>query len=839
MMKVFELAKKLGIEAKEFADKLKEMGIEVRTHASNLSEEDIKKIQNFFGAEGKAPVVEKRVKPTVIRRRTGSVPPPPEPPETPKEELQSKPSEEIAASVPVDSESVPSKDPSLEPVVPPTVLPPAKTGPSKEVAKELVSPKKEGSETPGVKTAKVLDQRIQLDLDEEAKRKARKKRLGGVVEEDEKKLRRRVLARTGGDLFGDLTDTTERLIGTSRKKRRTTLQRTGGGKKTDITVPKPSKRIIKMADAVAVGELAHRMGVKGTELIQRLVKMGSLVTLNQTIDFDTASLVAHEFGFEMQQEVFREQEVLPTTPTLGSADLKSRPPVVTVMGHVDHGKTTLLDAIRETRVADKEAGGITQHIGAYAVATPKGDVVFLDTPGHEAFTAMRARGAKITDIVILVVAADDGVMPQTREAIDHAKAAHVPIIVAINKIDKPGADPEKVKRGLAEVGLVSEEWGGENIFVPVSAKQRKGVDALLEMILLQAEVLELKANPSQRAFGTVIEAKLEKGRGPVVTVIVQQGTLKVGDIAVCGVTQGRVRALQNDRGERIQQVGPSYPTEVLGLSELPGAGETFSVVANEEDARGVIENRLQQRKGAVESKGSKTTLEDLYRRLKEGQIKELQVVLKADVMGSVEAIEQVLQRLGTEQVQIDIIHKGVGNVTENDVLLASASDAVVIGFNVRSDGKARDTAKQEGVEIKLYDIIYELVDEVRKAMEGLLDPIAQEVLLGHAEVRELFNVSKMGTIAGCFVTDGKIARSARIRVRRGKETMFEGKIRSLKRFKDDVREVVNGFECGIGVENFDDIRVGDSLEAFAIEEIAAKLDQIRKERLDSTEEKDS
>ncbi|MBI4208384.1 MAG: translation initiation factor IF-2 [Deltaproteobacteria bacterium] len=816
MMKVFELAKKLGIEAKELIDKLKEMGIEVRTHASNLSEEDIKKIQSFFGAEGKAPVVEKRIKSTVIRRRAGSVPPP-EPLETPKEELQSKPSEEIAPSVPVHLEPVPSKSSPLEPVAPPTALSPAKSEPSSEG----ISPKKEVSVTPGVKTAKVLDQRIQLDLDEEAKRKARKKKLGGLVEEDEKKLRRRVLARTGGDLFGDLTDTTERLIGTSRKKRRTPLQRVG--KKTDITTPKASKRIIKMANSVAVGELAHRMGIKGTELIQKLVKMGSLVSLNQSIDFDTASLVAHEFGFEMQQEVFREQEVLPTTPTVDSVDLKPRPPVVTVMGHVDHGKTTLLDAIRETRVADKEAGGITQHIGAYAVATPKGDVVFLDTPGHEAFTAMRARGAKITDIVILVVAADDGVMPQTREAIDHAKAAHVPIIVAINKIDKPGADPEKVKRGLAEVGLVSEEWGGENIFVPVSAKQRKGVDTLLEMILLQAEVLELKANPSQRAFGTVVEARLDKGRGPVVTVIVQQGTLKVGDIAVCGVTQGRVRALQNDRGERIQQVGPSYPTEVLGLSELPSAGETFSVVANEEDAREVMENRLQQRKGAIEQKGSKTTLEDLYKRLKEGKIKELQVVLKADVMGSVEAIEQVLQRLGTEQVRIDIIHKGVGNVTENDVLLASASDAVVIGFNVRSDGKAKDTAKQEGVEIKLYEIIYELVDEVRKAMEGLLEPIAQEVLLGHAEVRELFKVSKMGTIAGCFVTDGKIARSARIRVRRGKETMFEGKIRSLKRFKDDAREVANGFECGIGVENFDDIQVGDFLEAFAIEETAAKL----------------
>lgn len=821
-MRVYELAKQLRVESKELIDRLKEIGIEVRTHVSHLSSEDVRKAKELLGLKEQEAVVEKRVRSTIIRRRAKRAvveASPAEESEAPKGEAK-----EVAEEIPTEAKPVLKKEKTA--LSPQVLESTEERKPQEESALRKRGgevPEGEPKPEPSLKIKPIIPSLPKADIskffEEEEKKREKRKKIGDRSEED-RKLRRRVVSRRRQDIFGDLSSS-EVLVEPLRKKRRV-VQRPP--KKTDITTPKASKRVVKISDTIVVSELARRMGVKGSALIQKLIQMGSRVTLNQSIDVDTATVVAHEFGYEVQNVAFSEEGFLPTAPQADSAELRSRPPVVTVMGHVDHGKTSLLDAIRSANVMEKEAGGITQHIGAYSVKTPRGEVTFIDTPGHEAFTAMRARGAQVTDIVVLVVAADDGVMPQTREAIDHARAAQVPMVVAINKIDKATADPERVKRELAEIGLVPEEWGGDVIFVPVSAKQREGIDQLLEMLLLQAEILELKANPSQMAMGTVIEAKLEKGRGIVTTVVVQQGTLRTGDTIVCGVCSGRVRALQNDRGERIQEAGPSSAVEVLGLDSLPSVGETLAVVEGEKRAREIVGHRMEQRRAAGgEVRGAKTTLEDLYQRLQEGVAKELKIVLKADVVGSVEAIQQVLQRLSTDSVRIEVIRMGAGNITENDVLLASASDAVVIGFNVGCEGKAKRVAKDEGVEIKFYDVIYELTDDVRKAMEGLLEPIQKEVVVGHAQVREVFKVSKAGTIAGSFVTDGKMARNARIRVQRQGKSVFDGKIGSLKRFKDDVREVPSGFLCGIGIESFDDIQIGDVLEAYTIEEISAKL----------------
>ena len=504
-------------------------------------------------------------------------------------------------------------------------------------------------------------------------------------------------------------------------------------------------------------------------------------------------------------------------------DLKPRPPVVTIMGHVDHGKTSLLDAIRTANVTAGEAGGITQHIGAYDVELEGKKITFLDTPGHEAFTAMRARGAKATDIVILVVAADDGVMPQTKEAINHSKAAGVPIIIAINKMDKPDANPERVKQELTEFELVPEEWGGETIFVEVSAKQHTNLDQLLEMILLQAEVLDLKANPDKRAKGVVVEARLDKGRGPVATVLVQEGTLKIGDPIVTGVHFGRVRTMTNDRGDRLEEAGPSIPVEVTGLSGVPDAGDAFHSVEDEKAAKDVAQHRQQKLREAELAKTSKISLEQLYARIQQGDVKELKVILKGDVQGSVEAVKDSLLKLSTEACRLVVIHTGVGGIIESDVSLASASDAIVLGFNVRPEPKAASLAESEGVDIRLYNIIYDAVADIRDAMEGLLAPTLQEKYLGRAEVRETFSVSKVGMIAGCYVTDGKLLRGSQVRLLRDNVVVWQGKMSSLKRFKDDVREVATGYECGIGLENYNDIKVGDVIEAFEIEAIKTTL----------------
>jgi translation initiation factor IF-2 len=592
-------------------------------------------------------------------------------------------------------------------------------------------------------------------------------------------------------------------------------------KKTEITTPKAIKRRIKIGDTISVGELAKRMGVKAGEVINKLIGMGVMATINQSIDYDIASLVTSEFSFQVEKaEVDFDESTLKVAAS--PENLKPRAPVVTIMGHVDHGKTSLLDAIRQSNVIDGEAGGITQAIGAYHVNINNRDIVFLDTPGHEAFTAMRARGAKVTDIVVLVVAADDGVMEQTIEAINHSKVAGVPIIVAVNKIDKPGAEPDKIRQGLSEHGLLSEQWGGDTIFCEVSAKKKQGIEELLEMILLQADVMELKADPNLPAHGIIIESKLDRGRGPVATVLIQEGTLKESDSFVSKTEYGRVRAMVNDQGHRVNEAGPAMPVEVIGFSSVPQVGAEFFGVDDDKKAREIADYWIRKAREKELSASSKITLEQLYQKIKEG-VKDFNVIIKADVRGSIEAITDALNKLSTDDVKLKIIHSSAGAISETDVLLASASNAIIIGFNVRPDARVAEIAEQEGVEIKLYDIIYNVISDVRAAMEGLLEPEYKEVVQGRAEVRELFKVPKIGTIAGCHVTDGKIPRSANLKLLRDSVVVFDGKILSLKRFKDDAKEVLAGFECGIGIEGFNDIHVGDVIEAYISEKIERKL----------------
>jgi translation initiation factor IF-2 len=599
------------------------------------------------------------------------------------------------------------------------------------------------------------------------------------------------------------------------------------GKQTEITEMAEHKKVIRIEETITVAELSQTMGVKSSELIRKLVAGGKMVTINQPIDFDTASLLALEFGWKVEKVGFEIEEFLPEVEDKPE-DLQSRPPVVTIMGHVDHGKTSLLDAIRKAHVAEGEAGGITQHIGAYSVEVVGSDggeanITFLDTPGHEAFTAMRARGANATDIAVLVVAADDGVMPQTIESINHAKAAEVQIIVAINKIDKPGAQPERIKQQLNEHGLVAEDWGGDVMMVPVSARTGQGLEKLLESILLQAEVMELKANPVKPPKGVVIEAKLEKGRGPVATVLVQEGTLRVGDPIVTGIYSGRVRALMNEHGEQVDDVPPGFPVEVLGLDGAPVAGDEFNVVEDEQAAATIADHRKLKAREKDLSKSGRMTLEDLLQKSKKDEAKELRLIIKADVGGSVEALKASMIKLSTPKVRVAVIHSGVGNVTESDVMLASASKALVIGFNTKSESGSAETAAQKGVEIKHYSIIYEALDDVKLAMEGLLESIIKEKALGKAKVQALFNVPKLGTIAGSSVIDGKITRTALVRVQREQKPIFTGKIASLRRFKDDVKEVDKGFECGIGIEGFNELKEGDIIEAYELETIRPSL----------------
>jgi translation initiation factor IF-2 len=595
--------------------------------------------------------------------------------------------------------------------------------------------------------------------------------------------------------------------------------------KGEVTVPKAIKRRVKVGESITVGELAKRMGIKSGAIIKQLLQMGMVANINYPIDFDSATIVAGEFGYEVEHATMQEEDLLAVAPRQEGV-AKARPPVVTIMGHVDHGKTSLLDAIRRTRVTEGEAGGITQHIGAYYVNLPEkqGEVVFLDTPGHEAFTAMRARGAKVTDLVVLVVAADDGVMEQTTEAINHAKAAGVPLVVAVNKIDKPNANPERVKRELSQAGVVSEEWGGDVLFAEVSAKQRLGIKELLEKILLQAEILDLKAFADVPASGRIIESRLDKGRGPVGTVLVQEGTLKPGDYFVCGPQYGRVRALFDDRGEKVEEVPPGLPAEVQGFSGVPDAGDEFLVLEDERKAKQIAMMRQHKLREASLARISRVTLEKLYQQVRDGAVKELKMVLKADVHGSIEALAKALSELGTADIKVSMIHAGLGEVSENDIMLASASDAIVVGFNVRANPKALALAEQEQVDVRFYDIIYNLLQDIHAALEGLLEPIVEEKVMGRAEVRQVFSITKVGTIAGCMVLDGKMERNSLARVlRKGKTVSEGGKINSLKRFKDDVKEVQSGYECGIGIDRFNDYKVGDIIEAYTQEKVKAVL----------------
>ncbi|MFH0902393.1 MAG: translation initiation factor IF-2, partial [Pseudomonadota bacterium] len=593
---------------------------------------------------------------------------------------------------------------------------------------------------------------------------------------------------------------------------------------TQITTPAEHKRIIKIEETIAVSEMARQMGIKATEVLKKLWSMGMVgVNINQSIDFETAALLSGEFGYEVQNVAFQETSFLADAHD-APEDLVPRPPVATVMGHVDHGKTSLLDVIRHTDVAAGEAGGITQHIGAYRVsAAGIGDVVFLDTPGHEAFTAMRARGAHATDIVVLVVAADDGVMPQTAEAINHARDAKVPIVVAVNKIDKPQANPERVRQQVSEHGLIPEEWGGDTMFVDVSAYSKVGIDKLLEALQLQAELLELKANPKKPAKGIIVEARLDRNRGPMATVLVQEGTLRVGDIVVSGEHLGKVRALLNDKGSNVNEAGPSTPVELLGLDGVPEAGDVLNAVSDEKAAKSIIEHRREQRRKKELAASGKVSLENILEKIQEGHVKELKVVLKADVQGSAEALREALTKQSADQVKVNVIQAGVGGITESDVNLAKAGGAVIIGFHVRPAGKAAQLAEQEGVDIKLYDIIYEALDDVKKAMVGLLAPIKKERALGKAEIRQVFSIPKIGTVAGCIVVDGKITRNALIRLVRDSVQIYSGKLGSLRRFKDDVREVVHGYECGTTVEGYNDVKVGDIIEAYDVIEEAPTL----------------
>jgi translation initiation factor IF-2 len=719
---------------------------------------------------------------------------------------------------------------------PPSAIPPAtpeaREAPQREDKKEAVSAqapreaapeiKKEPAQKPALKIVKEIIPAKAVEKPakwEPEKAKIKGKKPVEVVMEELPSARKKAFIKK-------LVDKKDRREDSDREERATKWkdgkrQVAAKMKKTVITTPKAIKRRIKVGEVITVGELAKKMGVKASEVINKLIGLGLMVTINQSIESDVATLIAGEFGYQVDSVGTEYDESLQKVEP-SSENLKTRAPVVTIMGHVDHGKTSLLDAIRQTNVIAGEVGGITQAIGAYHVRIKDRDIVFLDTPGHEAFTAMRARGAHVTDIVVLVVAADDGVKDQTIEAINHARVAGVPIIVAVNKIDKPGADPGKIKQVLSDYNLVSEQWGGDTIYCEVSAKKKQGIEELLEMILLQADVMDLRADPNRPARGVIIEAKLDRGRGPVATVLIEEGTLREGDAFVSKTEFGKVRALINDQGERVEEGGPSMPVEVIGFSRVPQVGAEFICVEDEKKARSIGEYWIRKERERELSKSSKITLEQLYQKIKEG-VKELNVIIKGDVQGSIEAMTDALNKLSTADIKLKIIHSSTGAITETDVMLASASNAIIIGFNVRPDSRVTGIAEQEGVEIKLYEVIYDVIADVKAAMEGLLEPIYKETVIGRAEVKELFKVPKLGTIAGSYVTGGKIARNANLKLVREGVQIYDGKLLSLRRFKDDAKEVMEGFECGIGIEGFNDIRVGDIIEAYINEQIERKL----------------
>ena len=854
-MRVYELAKKLGMENRVLIPELKKLGVSVSSHSSTLEEDIVQKVLDKLAAKStsqgtgierevgaklaehtsrgktvaaKGPVVEEPLKPDkrriLIKRKKedepieailstsiGETEHSAQPASSSLVTTPTQPVDLLATEGPVDLSHPVKEDPDE---VAPSAPVPLDVKPEAPLAKPTITPAIPGVATPESVTSKKKSMAFEAIEAEALKEKLKKAKKTGRPKDEQQDVKLREDAARWQDL---------RAIPVQRRDDRSKHVHHS----TPGEITKPRRKSVKVTPRTTVKEFAELIGQRPADIVRKLMDMGQMLTFHQPMSLDAASIFAEESGIKVEVSVEKiGDELLQDIIETGDDERpEPRPPVVTIMGHVDHGKTSLLDAIRQTKVAEGEAGGITQHIGAYTVSVRGKQVTFLDTPGHEAFTAMRSRGAKVTDIVILVVAADDGVMPQTIEAINHAKAAGVPLIVAMNKIDKPTANPDRVKNALSEHGLISEAWGGDTIMVEVSAKEKMGLDTLLEMILLQAEVLELKADPHRQAKGTVIEAKIERGRGPVATVLVQSGTLRVGDAYVVGTFSGRVRALLSDRGEKAQQAGPSIPVEVIGLPGVPSAGDVFHVVSNERVAREIAEERAQKRRAAELTGPAKVTLDDLFAKIQEGSVKELAIVIKADVQGSSEALAGAVEKLSTNAVKLRVIHNGVGGVMESDVLLASASRAIIIGFNIRPEPKAAALAEQQGVDIRLYTIIYDAIADIKAAMEGLLEPTLKERVLGRVEVRQVFTIPKVGAVAGAYVIDGTISRSSvGVRVIRDNVVVYQGKLGSLRRFKDDVREVQQGYECGLSVENFNDVKSGDIIEAYTVDKIAAKLE---------------
>jgi translation initiation factor IF-2 len=916
--RVYELARELNMTNKSLLDKISSLDLGLNSHMSTLDDDIEARIRHYIQGGTEPSLVEKRVQPTVIRRRRKVAKAPQEELETPAAEekvepeieSQAEPQVEVtmkeaepeppveavedqapeavaaeepsepepepqpaaeetpmeaqpaveAASPPVEPAEAPAEEPiteapaeeeeapeaALEPAIEPEEKP---TEAQKEPPVEpQAKPKKKKKET-AAKIIKLPDKPVQptapqepetapVELsakpateeaaatpaaEERGKKKTRKR---GAVEEDKAQDKRFVKKKTsfrkkevieGAELYSNRQRPRKGRKGAKAKA-------VPMGQKTQITTAKAIKRRVKIDETIVLSDLAKRMGIKAADMIAKLMGMGVMATVNQTIDYETASLVAAEFEYEIEKASFEEEEILKVTVTDDPEKLAPRPPVVTIMGHVDHGKTSLLDVIRKTSVTAGEAGGITQHIGAYIVTTEKGKITFLDTPGHEAFSAMRSRGAQVTDIVILVVAADDGVMPQTVEAVNHSKAAGVPIIVAVNKMDKPEANPERVTRQLSELGIVPEDWGGENIFVQVSAKAQTGLDTLLEMILLQSEMLELKANADKLAVGHVVEAKLDSGRGPVATVLVKEGTLKTGDPVVCGVHYGKVRALLDDMGRKVESASPSMPVEIIGLSGVPMAGDEMISVKDEKDAKQVSQHRIQKQRSKDLAKTSRLSLDKLFEKMQEGEVQDLNLIIKTDVDGSMEAIRDSLLKLSNVEVKINIVHAATGTITESDIFLASGSNAIIIGFNVRANAKVQEMASEEHVDIRYHSIIYNVIQEIKDAIVGMMKSTFEERIMGRADVRQTFHVPKVGTIAGSYITDGKFERGQLTRLLRDGIVIFEGKNLSLRRFKDDVKEVQSGYECGVSLENYNDIKVGDVLECYYLEEIRPEVE---------------
>jgi len=831
-IRIYELAKELGIQSKELVAAAKELNINVNNHMSALEDGDIALIKGHMGKQDKkTEAAAKKIeasKSVQTPKHTNKKPQqteqvqqkPPQPRQAqPKpqqtEQVQQKPPQPRQAQPkPQQTGQVQQKPPQprqAQPKPQQTVQVQQKPQSSydnrnnKTVNKPQQHPVKNNKPSgvlgrPITDTAEIDDETVQIDSKKDFKKVERIGKKNQTRTTQNKQPYRQRQGRPFNKNF--------KQKGYEETKRE------------EINAP---KKPVKIGDSISVKDLSERLGKPVTEIIKKLLLLGIIANINQILDFETAQIICEEFSTAVERLIDKDsEEVLLKTEEDKPEDLKPRPPVVTIMGHVDHGKTSLLDAIREANVIATEAGGITQHIGAYTVNIGDRKIAFLDTPGHEAFTSMRARGAKVTDMAVLVVAADDGVMPQTVEAINHAKAANVTIIVAINKTDKSGANPDKVKQELTEYGLIPEDWGGDTVMVLVSAKKKEGISTLLEMILLVAEMQELKANPNKKGIGTVIEAELDKGKGPVATLLIQNGSLSLGDYFIAGNTFGKVRGMIDDKGKRIKKAGPSMPVEIQGLSEVPDAGDIFMVVEDEKTAKTISEKRKdKQRLTQIQSKQT-ISLEELFSQIKEGKVKDLNIIVKADVQGSVEAVKQSLARLSNEEVKVNTIHGGVGAITETDVMLASASNAIIIGFNVRPQPMAAALAEKEKVDVRLYRVIYNAIEDIEAAMKGMLEPEYKESVLGHAEVRATFKASAVGTIAGCYVTDGKINRNNEIRVIRDGIVIHEGNLASLKRFKDDAKEVNSGYECGLNIEKYNDIKEGDIIEAFIIEAVPRK-----------------